>query len=59
MKVLVLSDIHYPYTDTKLIKRVIEFSNPDRIIVTGDVVVNKDRYEDFINFLSSFSIKVT
>lgn len=52
MRVLVLSDIHYPYSNAKLIENIVRFAKADRIVVTGDAVVDKDRYEEFMRIFS-------
>ena len=41
MKVLVLSDIHYPFTDRTLLKKVISGEKPDKIVLLGDIIEKK------------------
>lgn len=45
--VLILSDIHYPYTNMNLIKRIEDLHRPDMIVLLGDIIVKGSRKEFF------------
>jgi uncharacterized protein len=55
MKILVLSDIHYPLTDTNELFSVINKELPDRIILLGDVVQDTSLMPEFLKLLETRS----
>ena len=38
MKVLVLSDIHYPHTDELLLTKIIKTERPNKVVLLGDII---------------------
>ena len=47
MKVLVLSDIHYPFTDMDQIRGVIKKEKPDKVVLLGDIIEKKGSDKQF------------
>ncbi len=41
MRVLVLSDIHYPHTDTRVLISIVKKEKPDKLILLGDIINDK------------------
>lgn len=42
-KMLVLSDIHYPYCDTNVINSILERKKPSLTVLLGDIIVSGDK----------------
>src|ERR1700722_18313832 len=53
MKILVMSDTHYPITDTKQFLSIISQERPDKIIFLGDNVQNISYTEEFIQLVQT------
>ena len=53
MKILVMSDTHYPITDTKQFLSIISQERPDKIIFLGDNVQNISYTEEFIRLVQA------
>ncbi|MEM3858724.1 MAG: metallophosphoesterase family protein, partial [Candidatus Micrarchaeaceae archaeon] len=60
MKLLILSDVHYPLGNKETVLEIINSVNPDKIIFLGDVVDNYNNispllelWDDFLTFLKS------
>ena len=51
MKILVLSDIHYPFTDTDAVKTAIKTEHPDKLILLGDTIENARDKKKFFNLI--------
>ena len=49
-KILVLSDIHYPYCDTNLLNNIVEREKPSLIVLLGDVIV-EGKIEEFLHII--------
>ena len=47
MKILVLSDIHYPFTDVDAIKTAIKSESPDKLVLLGDTIEKAGTERDF------------
>jgi len=52
MKILVLSDIHYPFTDRIRLAAIINEEKPDRTIFLGDNVSDETHAKEFLRFIS-------
>lgn len=53
MKVLVLSDIHYPSADEKLLKRIIKTEKPDKLVLLGDIINEKGSDKRFFRMIEA------
>ncbi|RIB35291.1 MAG: hypothetical protein BXU00_02050 [Candidatus Nanoclepta minutus] len=58
MKVLVLSDIHYPNCNIDEIKNIIEGEKPDKIVLLGDIANCKDCYNIIISIIKNYSNEI-
>lgn len=59
MKLLVLSDLHYPATDMELVSRIIRNEEPlDKIIFLGDSVIEDRFVPEFLDIVKSVSTPV-
>ncbi|WP_338598484.1 metallophosphoesterase family protein [Sulfolobus tengchongensis] len=54
-KILILSDIHYPFCDVNEINEIIVNEKPSLIILLGDIIVSNE--EDYRKFLSNLKIR--
>lgn len=54
MKLLVLSDVHFPYTNANFIKNLLKQIDPDKIILLGDIFEEKQGAERFFDLLKSY-----
>ncbi|BCU69343.1 metallophosphoesterase family protein [Stygiolobus caldivivus] len=53
-KILVLSDIHYPHCNEKLITHITRAENPDLLVLLGDIVTELNSgYRTFLDSLSA------
>jgi len=57
MKILVLSDLHYPYCNINELLKIIEKEKPDKIIFLGDITNNGD-YEGLMNYLHKYRDRI-
>jgi len=59
MKVLALSDTHYPETDLRKIEQEVVRHNPDLIVIAGDILDHFDmeKLRDYMQFMSKFDQK--
>jgi len=53
-KILILSDIHYPYCDTNLLKSIVEKEEPSLIVLLGDIIV-KGEIVEFLRIIKNKS----
>ncbi len=51
MKILVMSDVHYPYSDRDDIKRIIGKEAPDKLMLTGDVIGERSSSSEFFGLI--------
>jgi predicted phosphodiesterase len=51
MKILVLSDIHYPISDSKLIKRILLREKPQKLVLLGDIINDKGYAKKFFSLI--------
>lgn len=51
MKILIMSDIHYPFSYKSEIKETIKKEKPDKIVLTGDIIVRKEKYKEFFDII--------
>lgn len=56
-KILVLSDIHYPYCDVNLLNSIVEREKPSLIVLLGDIVV-EGKVEDLFSIIKGRVIYV-
>jgi uncharacterized protein len=56
-KILVLSDVHYPYTDVKQILGIINQELPDKVIFLGDTIQKKGDVEEFNRLIRTTACK--
>ena len=54
-KVLILSDIHYPYCDMNQINEIILNEKPSLIILLGDIITKNKK--DYITFMNSLAVR--
>ncbi|AAK41816.1 metallophosphoesterase family protein [Saccharolobus solfataricus] len=54
-KILVLSDIHYPYCDIDEINKIMLSERPSLTVLLGDIIVSKS--EDYRNFIDKLKIR--
>ncbi|MFP3188782.1 MAG: hypothetical protein RXR07_06970 [Sulfolobaceae archaeon] len=53
-KILVLSDVHYPYCDEKEVKKIVEKEKPQLLVLLGDIVVKEGvEYRNFLRELKA------
>ena len=57
MKILVISDTHYPHTDTEQLLGIINKELPDKTIFLGDNVQNVSYTEEFLRLVQTTSCK--
>lgn len=57
MKILVLSDIHYPYTNKNRIRDIIKKEEPDVTVLLGDIIEKQGYDKDFFRFISRITRK--
>ncbi len=57
MKILVLSDIHYPFTDRNRLATIISEERPDKTIFLGDNVSDETYAEEFLRFISEIGCR--
>jgi len=58
MKILVISDLHYPYCDVKELLNIVKKENPDKIILLGDIINKKEHYYDIFRILRDYLDKI-
>lgn len=51
MKILVMSDIHYPFTKDSDIKRIISKEKPEKLVLTGDIIVEPKLRKRFFDLI--------
>ena len=51
MKVLVLSDIHYPHTDESGLIKIIKTEKPDKVVLLGDIINNRGYDKRFFRLI--------
>lgn len=51
MKFLVLSDVHYPFTDKKLLVEIMRKEKPDKLILLGDIIEEKNAADEFFGLI--------
>lgn len=56
-KILVISDVHYPSTDTKEILSIISKEAPDKLIVLGDMGHSLSNAQELIQILQTCACK--
>jgi len=56
-KILVLSDIHYPYCDINLLNSIVEKDKPSLTVLLGDIVV-KGKIEELLSIIKGRAIYV-
>jgi len=54
MKILVISDLHYPYCDVKELLNIVKKESPDKIVLLGDIINKKEHYFDFLRILRNY-----
>jgi len=57
MKILVLSDLHYPYCSINELLKIINKEKPDKIIFLGDIT-NNGEYEKLMRYLGRYRDKI-
>lgn len=53
-KILILSDVHYPYCDEKEVKKIVEKEKPQLLVLLGDIIVKEGvEYRNFLKELKA------
>jgi putative phosphoesterase len=57
MKILVLSDIHYPFTDRNRLVKIVTEEKADKVIFLGDNINSETYSEEFLQFVAEMGCR--